>query len=67
MMAQRLENYRVGVLAQYVADYSRAKTLPVVLPILLAHQKGGWKASLSYMELIQPTKPLERAPLSIYS
>ena len=52
MMAQRFENYRAGVLAQYVANYSRAKTLPVVLPILLAHQKGGWKAPLSYMELI---------------
>jgi len=52
LMAYRFSKYRTRIWEQFLKQNPNAKKLPFVFPILLAHQKGGWKATRSFMDLM---------------
>ena len=50
-MVLRLLRYMTRIWDRWLADHSNAKSLPVILPVVLAHAEGGWRAPVSMHEL----------------
>jgi predicted transposase/invertase (TIGR01784 family) len=50
-MAFRLLRYTVRIWERWRAAHEQAKTLPPIIPVVLSHAEGGWKAARSMHEL----------------
>ena len=51
-MVFRVLRYMVRVWEKLLADHPDAKALPVIVPVLLSHAEGGWKAAVTMHELL---------------
>jgi predicted transposase YdaD len=60
-MPLRMLRYAVRILDRWLADNPGATTLPVVVPVLLSHAEGGWRAATSMGELYALTPELSNA------
>jgi predicted transposase/invertase (TIGR01784 family) len=52
LMPYRLLTYMVRIWEDYVRNHPRATLLPAILPVVLHHGEGGWRAAVSFEELI---------------
>ena len=52
LMVFRVLRYMVRVWEKFLAEHPDAKTLPVIVPVLLSHAEGGWKAAVTMHELL---------------
>jgi predicted transposase/invertase (TIGR01784 family) len=69
-MAFRLLRYMVRVWDRWLREHPDAKRLPVVLPVLLSHAEGGWRAAPDFasmldvepalLEAVRPFQPMFR-------
>jgi len=65
-MAFRLLAYMVRIWTRWRDEHPEQKRLPAILPVVLSHAEGGWKAPLSFHGLIDfPPGPLPE--LEVYS
>jgi predicted transposase/invertase (TIGR01784 family) len=65
-MAFRILKYMVRIWERWLADHEHAKTLPIILPVLLHHGEGTWRAAPEFAstldaspELLEATRPYQ--------
>jgi len=51
LMGYRFLRHMVRIWEKWLPDHPNSRTIPLVLPILITHAEGGWKASTSMQEL----------------
>ena len=52
LMSFRLLRYKVRIWDAWLKENPNAKQLPVILPVVLHHSPGGWKAAVSFEDLL---------------
>jgi predicted transposase/invertase (TIGR01784 family) len=65
-MPFRLLKYMTRIWDRWLTDHERAKTLPIILPVLLHHGEGRWRAAPEFAsmlhgspELLEATRPYQ--------
>ena len=53
LMAFRVLRYLVRIWDRWLADHPGATKLPVIVPVVLSHAEGGWRAATSMVELYE--------------
>jgi predicted transposase/invertase (TIGR01784 family) len=60
-MAERMLNYQVRIWGRWRADHPKAKTLPMILPIVMYHGASPWSEPRSFDALLDVPAPLQLA------
>lgn len=53
MMALRLLRYEVRIWDWWLENNPGQKRLPVIIPVVLSHAKGGWRAPTQFQDLVE--------------
>ncbi len=61
LMPFRLLRYTVRVADRWLAEHQGSRTVPVILPVVMAHAEGGWQAATSMDALYALPDELMRA------
>ena len=52
LMPLRVLRYKIRIVDQWLASHKGARRIPVIIPVVVSHVAGGWKASESYMDIL---------------
>ena len=61
LMPFRLLKYMVGLWDGWLAEHPDAKTLPVIVPIVVHHSDSGWTAATAFEQLFDMTESVRIA------